>query len=205
MKWLLIYEFDVEIYRQAPTVRIFLEDVLLNEFTLEKRTFELIEFEYYAKDINKLTIEFLNDDNNYTNGFMTRYTSIIPIFLCVIPKYFLMNYTKIIQFHEKFFGKKNYYIYRKTGKSYINTSQFKQGIEYVKHYYKTRSDYPQNLADIRKPFFRQRKYGKTEKIQIFFYKKHKLLLTQEKTKGFLYHDYRDRKIFENLEKLLCNK
>lgn len=208
-KWLLIYEFDVKIYRQAPTIRIFFEDTLLNEFILEKKTRGVLEVEYNIKEENKLTIEFVNDDNNYTNGFITKSTYIYPKYFYIVPKCFVTNYTKIEKHYSRTFGKRNYYIYRKTGKSYINTSRFEQGMEYIKHFYRDRTVYPQNLASFEKETtgkdkndYYQGPHGESKKYNFIFYKKHGLLLLGPIRKGFLRHRTRDEIEFEKLETLI---
>lgn len=205
MKWLLIYEFDVEIYRRAPTVRIFLEDVLLNEFTLEKRTFEVIEFDYKPKNENNLTIEFINDDSNYTNGFITKSTYVKPKCLYIMPKYVVKNYRKITKHYAVIFGKMNYYIYRKTGRSFKNTTKFKFGWEYIKHYYKDRIIYPQNLTQPNEPYLFKTNYGESKKHNFTYYKKHGLFLLGQKHIGFLIHNYNHNPLFEKLEHILKNK
>ena len=200
-KWLLIYEFDVEIYRQAPTIRIFFEDTLLTEFILEKKTRGVLEVDYNIKEENKLTIEFVNDDNNYTNGFMTRSTYIHPKYFYIVPKCFVTNYTKIVKHYARTFGMKNFYVYRKTGKSFINTPKFKDGWQYIKHYYRDRTGYPQNLAQPYNEYY-QGRHGGSKKFNFIFYKKHGLLLRGPIRKGFFLHRIINEIEFEKLETLI---
>lgn len=101
MKYLLLVEFLCEIYRREPKVRIFLNDQLLDEYNIQQnnginhdenlsytKTLENLEeygiknpkilelnFETVPAEVT-LRIEICNDDNNNTNGFMTRYTQI---------------------------------------------------------------------------------------------------------------------------------
>lgn len=208
-KWLLIYEFDVEIYRRAPTIRIFFEDTLLNEFTLEKKTFGVLEVDYNIKEENKLTIEFVNDDNNYTNGFMTRSTYIHPKYFYIVPKCFVTNYTKNQIHYSRIFGKSNYYLYRKTSPMYINTPKFNVGSKYIKHFYRTRTVYPQNLAKNWEDTsgknyneYYQGPHGGNKKFNFIFYKKHGLLLLGPIHKGFFRHKTKDELDFEKLEPLI---
>ena len=216
MKWLLIYEFDVKIYRRAPTVRIFLEDVLLNEFTLEKITRGIIEFDYSPKDKNNLTVEMINDDNNYTNGFMTKATYVIPKFLFVVPKFIIKNFDQHrLYYEQRCFSKSNYYIYRRTGKqTQKNPSLYKAGLDYIKHFYKTRTKYPQNLffeIDTRAvPEEEYRNYqknvffvagelrGKTKSHTVVLDKKHQVMFYKKK-KGFIQVNYDYNNLFKKLQ------
>jgi hypothetical protein len=209
MKWLLIYAFDVEIYQRAPIIRIFLEDVLLNEFTLEKKVSEVIEFEYDCKDTNKLTVEFINDDNNYTNGFMNKYTKIIPLHLYIVPYYIVKNYSRWWLRHELVFSKRNYYMHRKTAPiAYANTPKYKEGLEYIKHYYKTRASCPQNIFALTRDYKLTEDnlmtlfaYGQSKKYNYILDKKHNIMFYQIKPKGFVIFEYYSKSIFEKLEQI----
>ena len=203
MKWLLIYEFDVEIYRRAPTIRIFLEDVLLNEIILNQNTIGVIEFDYIPKDKNKLTVEFINDDNNYSNGFMSRATYITPKLLTILPLTLIQNIKKLpekIFRHEINFSRDNYYIYRCTGVGCrILKNKFIKGYEYIKHYYKRRTGFPESLSEsvfgeasdlynklynnTNYNFHETFTYSKSEKFDFILYKKHNTLILN-KTLGY---------------------
>tara|TARA_B110000503_G_scaffold115957_1_gene174641 strand:+ start:205 stop:909 length:705 start_codon:yes stop_codon:yes gene_type:complete len=232
MKWLLIYGFDVIIYKKAPTVRIFIEDILINEFTLEKKMSAVVEFEYNGKDKNKLTIEFLNDDNNYNNGFMSKYTSIIPLHLYIVPDYIVKNYSQLWLRYEGTFSKSNYYMYRKKrseayaniNPKYANTHVSKKGLEYIKHYYKTRASCPQNIFalggddvsvsdeytlttgwreyhNLEHNLVSNCLYGKSKKYNYVLDKKHNMMFYQIKPKGFVIFEHYSKPIFEQLEKI----
>lgn len=206
MKWSLIYEFDVEIYRRAPTVRIYLQDILINEFTLDRKKTEVIEFEYSAQSQNNLVIEFHNNDNNYSNGFMTKYTAIIPIYFYIVPYAFAEHYKNIFTRHENNFSKKNYFIYRRTGIQ-AKEKGVKYGYEKIKHYYKRRAVYPQNLFNISEwpgnvihtPLVTKVKYGSTEKFTYNLEKKYGLLLYAHNHKGFMQLDYPSKVLFDYIE------
>jgi hypothetical protein len=209
MRWLLIYAFDVNIYKKAPVVRIFFEDALITEFTLEKKTSEVVEFEYNCKDKNKLTIEFVNDDNNYSNGFMNKYTSIIPLHLYIVPEYIVKNYSQLWKRHELIFSKRNYYMHRKTAPlAYGNTPKYKKGLEYIKHYYKTRASYPHNIFYLNRDYKKTEDnliakgtYGQSKKYNYILDKKHNLMFYQIKPKGFVLFEYYSKSIFEKLEQI----
>ena len=50
------------------------------------------------KDLHgKITLKIRNDDNNYTNGFMTRSTQIIFSYVFLIPEFILYDIKKIIK------------------------------------------------------------------------------------------------------------
>ena len=223
MKWLLIYEFDVEIYRRAPTIRIFLENHLLNEFTLDKRKFEIIEFDYEPMDENNLTIQFKNNDNNFTNGFMTKSTYIIPLQCWLVPKYFVENYDKIVEHYEIKFTKKNYYMYRRTGRhTERDPSKYRPGLEYIKYYYRKRHTYPKNLftkfsntydfdPNIHKhikenPLEESVKYGTSDLYHYKLHKKHGTMFYSHglKQKGFVWLTHGGKYSFNNVLKHLKN-
>lgn len=70
---------------------------------IDPKTF-LIFFEIdkscLAKNTNNLKIEVFNDDNNYTNGFMTKSTYISLTTCMLIPKETLVNYEETIDQYE---------------------------------------------------------------------------------------------------------
>lgn len=210
MKWLLIYEFDVEIYRRAPTIRIYLKDTLLNEFTLYQRRSELIAFEYEAQPHNKLSIEFINDDNNFTNGFMTKFTSIIPQYMYLVPYGLIKNYDANSWRYENSFSKKNYYMYRKTGRDFIGDKYIK-GLSKIKHYYRKRIVFPQNLFHIYDffttgekfqdtPLKTGHKYGRGQTFNYYLIKKYSVMLYPTELKGFVILDYNSRNLFKKIQK-----
>ena len=121
MKYLLLVEFLCEIYRREPKARIFLNEQLLDEFSIQQNTavdpwsldkqmqvipdynnkimaetknlkqlgfnnFKIYQFDMPREpDHLTLKIDIENNDNNYTNGFMTRYTLIQLKHLFLIP------------------------------------------------------------------------------------------------------------------------
>ena len=113
MRQLLILAFYCEVYRREPRCRVYANDVLLDEFnlphTIEKELFDpnnnnwkldpkqnLEEFdslfykciEFDNRDVKEMEIkiEVQNDDNNYTNGFMTKWTRIKMPYVCLLSK-----------------------------------------------------------------------------------------------------------------------
>jgi len=147
MKYLLMLSFLCEVYRKQPRARIFLNDQLLDEHSidqntstwtkeplnLQKKTFaercnhrgkyvydRCKKFELdIPSEVDDVTIkiEIRNDDNNYTNGFMTRCTlvSLYQFYLIPLNKKFT-DRTKEI-FHKRFI---KYYAYWRANKQIIS-------------------------------------------------------------------------------------
>lgn len=108
MRQLLMLGFYCKVYRRDPLCRIYINDILVDEFNIphtpkikninnenkavldpyyfDKETFEFessplfckfIEFnDQHEKNLD-IRVEIHNDDNNYSNGFMTKNTQII--------------------------------------------------------------------------------------------------------------------------------
>ena len=55
------------------------------------KTFEFDESYINSIGRHKLKIQITNDDNNFTNGFLTKYTSICLSIAEIIPKKILIN------------------------------------------------------------------------------------------------------------------
>lgn len=179
MKYVLIYEFDVEIYRRAPTVRIYLNDVMLTDVVLDGPKKGSVTFDYIPSDINNLEIEFVNGDNNYTNGFMTKSTYIKPVKLYILPYSTAIGIQNYKDRYECVFGKKNHGIYRHTGKIWTARNNILKGYKYIAHYYKERTQYPENLARVKFGLFDIFKSGESKKYQITLRKKHNVLVAKQ--------------------------
>jgi len=188
MKYVLIYEFDVEIYRRSPTVRIYLNNIMLTDISLDVHTQGTVIFDYKPSYLNELTVEFVNGDSNYTNGFMTKSTCVKPIKLFILPYAVAKNIDKINQKHAIFFGKKNFGIYRHTGKKWKENKNILKGYQYIKHWYKARTFWPEQLAHIYYDLFPITNIGETKKFKIQLYKKHDHLV-KKKVIGYWHHDY----------------
>ena len=121
MRQLLILGFYCEVYRREPLCRVYVNDILIDEFNIphtpcthnditdaqssstmllgpnffDRKKFlfdsgipflKYIEFDdSYFEEVN-IRIEILNDDNNYSNGFMTKGTRIMLPFVFLLSK-----------------------------------------------------------------------------------------------------------------------
>ena len=106
MRQLLMLGFYCEVYRQEPLCRVYVDDILLDEFNIPhtpyKNTFtsdknldptfwtrdqyelkfnppffKILELDDAEKRFLNLRVEIQNNDNNHTNGFMNRSTQIM--------------------------------------------------------------------------------------------------------------------------------
>ena len=146
MKYLLMFSYLCEVYRKQPRARIFLNDQLLDEHSIEQNTatwpkenlnlqkktlaercttrakhvydrckkFEL-DIPPQVDDMT-IKIEIKNDDNNFTNGFMSRCTlvSLYQFYLIPLNKKFTDRTMEI--FYKRFI---KYYAYWRSNKQII--------------------------------------------------------------------------------------
>jgi hypothetical protein len=124
MKYLLAVGFYCDVYRQEPRARIFIDDKLIDEFSIkhQKKTNEFLKnfhllkpnkdtinnlptLQLYEIDINNkeqltISIQIENVDNNYNNGFMTRNTLLqLNVF-----SFFPLNkklFTRLLKIYDK--------------------------------------------------------------------------------------------------------
>ena len=123
MRQLLILGFYCEVYRREPLCRIYINDVLVDEFNIPHTTrkkidvgsfclspkhygveqFDLesntpflkyLEFDHLGDHLY-LRIEISNNDNNYTNGFMTQYTRVMLSQCWLAPTKFWKEFEQI--------------------------------------------------------------------------------------------------------------
>ena len=107
MKHYIFYSFSADIYRKNPTIRIFINNILISEHELthtgictdaynpqkndiffKKNIYHAIEFEY-KEDNMSIKICCQNKDNNFMNGFMTKNTLIrLNCFFVISKKMF---------------------------------------------------------------------------------------------------------------------
>jgi hypothetical protein len=147
MSYILCLGFHVKVYKKFPKIRIFLNDIFIDEFLVsgvENNTdvdyktilsdefkkyknemrfsqnpceidngisqplsnkvflkfFELDESYINSAEEHKLRIQVFNNDNNYTNGFLTQSTCIMLRIASIIPKKILTDYLNFILNHE---------------------------------------------------------------------------------------------------------
>lgn len=103
MKHYIFYSFSAGIYRKNPTIRLFINNLLISEHELthtgictdiqsdiffKKKIYHAIEFDY-KEDNMRIKICCQNKDNNFTNGFMTKNTLIrLDCFFVISEKMF---------------------------------------------------------------------------------------------------------------------
>ncbi len=141
-----MFSYLCEVYRKQPRARIFLNDQLLDEHSIEQNTStwpkeplnlqnktfgerlnsrgkyvydRCKKFEIdIPPDVGDMTIkiDIKNDDNNYTNGFMSRCTlvSLYQFYLIPLNKKFIDRTLKI--FHKRFI---KYYGYWRSNKQIV--------------------------------------------------------------------------------------
>ena len=134
--------FYCEVYRREPLCRVYVNDVLLDEFNIPHSPYKKIDYpslflnpnynnsdvikiknnalfykfiEFDCSDSNLLDIriEVINDDNNYNNGFMTKYTKIMLSQFYVIPKG-ILNALNLLKSRWKFSTDNWYKLHGKT-------------------------------------------------------------------------------------------
>lgn len=145
MRQLLILGFYCEVYRQEPRCRVYVNDVLLDEFDIrhsplrhsprkhvdvndiqlnpnffsqsyariEKNTpfLKCIDFDDHDAKEADLRIEIQNNDNNYANGFMNKYTCVMLNQIFLLSKK-LLNRIDYLKNNWKL-SLKNYHIHTK--------------------------------------------------------------------------------------------
>lgn len=151
MSYVLFLGFKCTVYKKPPTVRVSLNDIFLDEFSIVPKSIcNLNEIgvysnyayehcagskllnpnlknytKFYSKDMakfvnkdilfcafevseniwqenTKLKIEIINQDNNYTNGFLTKSTMVSLCVVQLIPKIALIN---PINFYNEYMNK----------------------------------------------------------------------------------------------------
>ena len=148
MKCLLFVSLAVEIYKQPPQIRFYLGDKFIDEMTIEKNTNleylqkSLVQPDKLDPNINSIrrrvpdhmfvyevdvsdtsgTLKVMidNDDNNFTNGFMTKFTSITLLYLNLIPCEIFTD-EKILRIEKYRFRKRSLYKKAKSIKDFYKT------------------------------------------------------------------------------------
>ena len=122
MRYMLGLSFTCKIYKKFPTIRVFADDIFIDEFTLNEKSVckvkergegmwkirttikTLYTFEIDGKHLNdKISLHIENNDSNYTNGFITKSTLIQLSFRFLIPMHFLEdNFKKLNYLMQKY-------------------------------------------------------------------------------------------------------
>lgn len=140
MRQLLMLGFYCEVYRRQPRCRVYVNDVLLDEFDISHAPCKQVDInnvqlspsffgqeyarlklntpflkyiEFDDRGTNKvdIRIEIQNNDNNYANGFMTKCTRVILSHIFLSSKK-LLNRMDYLKNNWKF-SLKNYHIHNK--------------------------------------------------------------------------------------------
>ena len=138
MRQLLMLGFYCEVYRREPRCRVYVNDVLLDEFNIpqsdrvdiemdvldplnsrkrlenEKTNppfLKYIEFDDAGADSLDVVLRIQNDDNNYANGFMSRYTHITLSHLFLASKKVMENFDNLLNNFK--FSRKNWEKYNR--------------------------------------------------------------------------------------------
>jgi len=137
MRQLLILGFYCGVYKKEPLCRVYVNDVLLDEFDIPQSDkvavetdpmdplkshkqlqnfttnppfLKYIEFDDAGADSLDVVIKIHNDDNNYANGFMSRYTY-VTLSLCYLASEKALenidNLTNNFKFNRKNWEKYN--------------------------------------------------------------------------------------------------
>lgn len=200
MEYIIFTGFDISEYKESPTIRLKINNILIDEYEIKKSSkqiefnispFTTLTLDYlkiYKINItnkkNIIEIETLNDINNYTNGFLTK---------CALIKFktFVMIPYKIVKNFSKFKERKFRYM---LDSNYTKTIS----INNIRKHYKKRS-----LlfgGDISKEFVFRNKNNEIEKVlgdldgecwvgksgcfTLTTYKKHNCLVANYPTIGY---------------------
>lgn len=161
MRQFLMLVFYCKVYRREPACRVYINNVLIDEFNIPHTPLQdtfisekildpaFLSYEQYKLQLNPpfikllelddadqrfldLKVEIQNDDNNYTNGFMTRYTQVMLCQCCLAPVKVLDQWDRILEPWK--YSLHNWYRWQGVTKS-------------VSHYYSGRRNYVfDNLA-----------------------------------------------------------
>ena len=108
--------FYCQIYKKKPNVRIFVNNIFIDEFDIDSHDFEncnsIPNLKFYQLNLldefhkHSIKLEIKNSDSNYNNGFMTKSTLIKFHTCCLVPcddyQYVLnkINSTHNLKFEE---------------------------------------------------------------------------------------------------------
>jgi len=83
-QWILTLGFKCEIYSKEPLVRLYVNNILHDEFNIPEFSFDkenpllkcyVFKYKELPNNLN-IQLKVSNNDNNYNNGFMTKLTNI---------------------------------------------------------------------------------------------------------------------------------
>jgi len=87
MRYILCVSFRYKPYKKTCSVQIFSNNCMLDDFELQNKKVHLRYIELDESAIgNDLTFKIYNDDNNYSNGFMTKWAKVKLHHVILLPK-----------------------------------------------------------------------------------------------------------------------
>ena len=87
MRYILCASFGYKPYKKTCNIQIFSNNCMLDDFELQNKKVHLRYIELDESAIgNDLTFKIYNDDNNYSNGFMTKWAKVKLHHVILLPK-----------------------------------------------------------------------------------------------------------------------
>ena len=87
MRYILCASFGYKPYKKTCNIQIFSNNCMLDDFELQNKKVHLRYIELDESAIgNDLTFKIYNDDNNYSNGFMTKWAKVKIHNVILLPK-----------------------------------------------------------------------------------------------------------------------
>ena len=87
MRYILCVSFKHIPYKKTCSIQIFSNNCMLDDFELQNKKVHLRYIELDESAIgNDLTFKIYNDDNNYSNGFMTKWAKVKLHHVILLPK-----------------------------------------------------------------------------------------------------------------------
>ena len=87
MRYILCVSFKYKPYKKTCSIQIFSNNCMLDDFELQNKNVHLRYIELDESAIgNELIFKIYNNDNNYSNGFMTKWAKVKLHNIVLLPK-----------------------------------------------------------------------------------------------------------------------
>ena len=87
MRYILCVSFRYKPYKKTCSIQIFSNNCMLDDFELQNKNVHLRYIELDESAIgNELIFKIYNNDNNYSNGFMTKWAKVKLHNIVLLPK-----------------------------------------------------------------------------------------------------------------------